>query len=354
MPLVTASRISMHYGGPLLLADVSLKVEPGDRIGLIGRNGSGKTTLLKLLGGRLDPTDGAVVQARSMRTAYQAQELEFRPGTTVIDEMRSVFRSEAANEAELRSLEVRLAEATDPEVRARLLREYERRQHEQEASGVYDIDRRIVSVLSSLGLPEAAWEKPIDGFSGGERNVIGLARVLLSSPDLMLLDEPSNHLDMEGVEWFIDFLRRSKAAFLMVSHNRHLLDATVRTVWWNAPEAHGPATTRGDWSHPMPAPSITRQRTSSGAYFTSRRSSGSSSAPPPRTSVASVSGSSVKGPECVFCPRMNRLAASPSHVTPTCVHSSKRRTAWLSRNSLPCRAKPMAPVFWFNSICHIF
>ena len=231
MPLVQASRVSMHYGGPLLLADLSLKVEPGSRIGLIGRNGSGKTTLLKLLGGRLEPSEGTVVQGRSTRIAYQAQELEFVPGTTVIDEMRSVFRQEAANEAELRSLEERLASETDARVRERLLREYQHRQLQQESSGVYDIDRRIESVLSSLGLPESVWEKPIDGFSGGERNVIGLARVLLSSPDLMLLDEPSNHLDMEGVEWFIDFLRRSKAAVLMVSHNRHLLDATVKTIW---------------------------------------------------------------------------------------------------------------------------
>ena len=231
MPLVQTSRISMHYGGPLLLADVTVKIEPGSRIGLIGRNGSGKTTLLKLLGGRLDPTEGAVVQARSTRIAYQAQELEFRPGTTVIDEMRSVFRREAENEAELRALEERLAAAQDADTRERLMREYTQRQQRQESSGVYDIDRRIESVLSSLGLPESAWEMPIDGFSGGERNVIGLARVLLSSPDLMLLDEPSNHLDMEGVEWFIDFLRRSKAAVLMVSHNRHLLDATVKTIW---------------------------------------------------------------------------------------------------------------------------
>ena len=99
---------------------------------------------------------------------------------TVIDEMRSVFRREAENEAELRSLEERLASAQDADTRERLLREYTQRQQQQESSGVYDIDRRIESVLSSLGLPESAWEKPIEGFSGGERNVIGLARVLLS------------------------------------------------------------------------------------------------------------------------------------------------------------------------------
>jgi ATP-binding cassette subfamily F protein 3 len=86
-------------------------------------------------------------------------------------------------------------------------------------------------MLSSLGLREPAWHQRIEDFSGGERNVIGLARVLLSEPDVMLLDEPSNHLDMEGVEWFIDFLRRSGAAVVMVSHNRHLLDVTTKEIW---------------------------------------------------------------------------------------------------------------------------
>src|SRR6185503_12981355 len=111
------------------------------------------------------------------------------------------------------------------------LDEYERLQRDHDASGGYDAERRIATVLSSLGLPEDAWHQPIEGFSGGERNAIGLARVLLSEPDVMLLDEPSNHLDMEGVEWFLDFVRRCESAVVMVSHNRHLLDATVETIW---------------------------------------------------------------------------------------------------------------------------
>ena len=124
-----------------------------------------------------------------------------------------------------------MADAQEPAVRARLLREYETLQAEQEKDGVYDIDRRIASVLTSLGLAEGTWHEPIDGFSGGERNVIGIARVLLSDPALILFDEPSNHLDMEGVEWFIDFVRRTRAAILMVSHNRHLLDAVCKEIW---------------------------------------------------------------------------------------------------------------------------
>ncbi|MHC5010086.1 MAG: ribosomal protection-like ABC-F family protein [Planctomycetota bacterium] len=231
MALVTASRISMHFGGPLLLDQVSLKIEPGAKIGLIGRNGTGKTTLLQLLAGRLDPSSGSVTRQRGANVAYQAQELKTLPGATVVQEMRRVFAAETEREQELRRLEADIATAPDEAVRAPLLRDYARLQQAQEVRGVYDIDRRIESMLTSLGLPESAWHQPLASFSGGERNIIGLARVLLSDPDLMLLDEPSNHLDMEGVEWFIDFVRRSDAAVLMVSHNRHLLDATAKEIW---------------------------------------------------------------------------------------------------------------------------
>jgi len=242
MPLITASGLDMHFGGPLLLRGVGVKVEPGARIGLIGRNGSGKSTLLKLLAGRLEPTEGSIVQDPRARVAYQAQELEFDPTRTVFEEMQRAFAAHAALERDLHAVEEALATAGDEAEHARLLKDLARLQARQEESGVYDIERRIESVLSSLGLPPAAWHQPMAGFSGGERNVIGLARVLLSDPDVLLLDEPSNHLDMEGVEWFIEFVRKSKAAIVMVSHNRHLLDAVAKDIW----ELHGSRVT--SWS----------------------------------------------------------------------------------------------------------
>ncbi len=231
MPLILAAHLQMHYGGPLLLDDVTVKIEPGDRVGVIGQNGCGKSTLLNILAGAVEPSAGRVARQRGTSVAVQEQELTYRRGATLYEEMQSVFGTEAETEASLRELEARIADAAEERARARLLREYERLQHLQERQGVYDVDRRIESMLQSLGFAQDVWHQPVEKFSGGEQNVIGLARVLLAEPDVMLLDEPSNHLDMEGVEWFIDFVRRSKAAVVMVSHNRHLLDATAKEIW---------------------------------------------------------------------------------------------------------------------------
>jgi len=231
MPLLSLGHVSVVFGDRPVLDDLVLKVEPGDRIGVIGQNGAGKSTLLKVLAGQLDPSAGTVVRQRGLRIAHQAQELVAAPGATVFAEMRRVFGEDLAREERLRAIEHRLAEHPPEDEKAALLAEYDRLHHEQVAAKSFDVDRRIASVLTSLGLAEPVWEREIASFSGGERNVIGLARAILSRPDVMLLDEPSNHLDMDGVEWFIDFLRESDAAVVMVSHNRHLLDATVRGVW---------------------------------------------------------------------------------------------------------------------------
>jgi ATP-binding cassette, subfamily F, member 3 len=235
MPLLSLSHVTMHHGGPVLLDDVSLDVEPGRKIGVIGNNGVGKSTLLNLFAGIAEPVSGQVVRARGVRIAHQAQELSCPAGSTVFAEMRRVFAATHERDVKMRDLEERISDAPEGDDRRRLLAEYEVLASAHAAEGSYDVDRRIESVLSSLGLPEEGWHRPMQVFSGGERNVIGLARVLLSEPDVMLLDEPSNHLDMDGTEWFLDLVRRTSSAVVMVSHNRHVLDAVAEEIW----EVHG-------------------------------------------------------------------------------------------------------------------
>ncbi len=229
----------MHFGGDVLFADVSLEVERGDKIGVVGPNGSGKSTLLKMMAGLMEARGGRVVHAPSVRVAYQAQELDLEPEESVFAQLRAGFAKDLARGERLRELGELMAAAEGEDAQRALLAEYERLQSDHEAAGGYDVDRRIERVLSSLGLAEEAWHQPVKLFSGGERNVLGLARALLAEPDVLLLDEPSNHLDMEGTEWFATFVRHCSAAVVMVSHNRYLLDDCADTIW----EVRGPRVT---------------------------------------------------------------------------------------------------------------
>ena len=260
MSLLRTIDLGMHHGGPVLFERVNLTVDAGARIGFIGRNGSGKSTLLKILAGQLAAVAGQVQRPRALRVGYQAQELDLPPETTVYDAVRSAAADAEAVEAEMREVEVALATDTDADSKDRALRRYAQLQERQAELGLYDVERQVETTLTQLGLHEGVWQQPVGTFSGGEQNVIGLARVIVADPDVLLLDEPSNHLDMDGVEWFIRFLRKTKAAVLMVSHNRHMLDATAdrdmgaRTA---ASSPAGPATTATS-SARRPRPSRSR------------------------------------------------------------------------------------------------
>ena len=221
----------MHFGGPVLFDGVSVDIAGGAKVGLVGRNGSGKSTLLHLLAGTLEPTAGRVTRSGALRIGVQTQEMTLDSATTVFAALREVFAEDEALDAQLRALEADIAAATDPDRRARLLRSHETLQARQLESGVFDVDRRVGTTLNQLGFREGLWSRTVGTLSGGERNILGLARVLVAEPDLALLDEPTNHLDLDGVAWFVSWLRRTRSAVLMVSHDRHVLNEGVREIW---------------------------------------------------------------------------------------------------------------------------
>jgi len=234
MPLVTVSNLTKAYGDSAVLAGVSFAMEPGHKVGLVGRNGAGKTTLLRLLAGLDTPDAGTVAVRSGAGVGYLAQLSNQGDGQTLWDEAASAF-------AGLRNIERRLSEAEArlavPEVHgnevllAEALEEYGRLRDRFEATGGFTYEAEIRRTLAGLGFREAQHRQSLASMSGGERSRAALARLLLAAPDLLLLDEPTNHLDLEALEWLQGFLQQYRGAVLLVSHDRYLLDAvTTRTL----------------------------------------------------------------------------------------------------------------------------
>jgi len=234
MSLVQLNALQKSYGAQDVLLPVSQAIHPGQAIGLVGRNGVGKTTLMRMIAGLETPSGGHVVRAPDLRIGMLEQDPVYPEGRTVYDEVREGLAALDELEAELRSLEVRLAApelVDDPEAQERLLDRYGRAQDRFEVRGGWTADARVEAVLDGLGVPRQDWHRDVSTFSGGERNIIGLARLFVQDPDLMLLDEPGNHLDFEGLDWLEQELRRFKGALLLVSHNRYLLDTVTSSTW---------------------------------------------------------------------------------------------------------------------------
>ncbi|HLN14031.1 MAG TPA: ABC-F family ATP-binding cassette domain-containing protein, partial [bacterium] len=234
MPVLSVSNLTRAYGDTTVLAGVSFGIEPGEKIGLVGRNGVGKTTVLRLLAG-LDHADGGAVSLRpGARAGYLAQIPDVSDGHTLWEEGAAAF-------AGLRQVEQRLADAeallASPEVHgddaklASALEEYGRLRDRFETTGGFTYEAEIRRTLAGLGFEEEQFEQPLASMSGGQRSRAALARLLLSGPDMLLLDEPTNHLDLDALEWLQGFLVQSRGALLLVSHDRYLLDAvTTRTI----------------------------------------------------------------------------------------------------------------------------
>ena len=225
MLVASFNNVSAHYGSQIVLDGVSFQIDENDKLGLIGRNGSGKTTLLKVLTGSEEPTSGSVVVPQSTTVGYVPQYVDADETVTVRDFLLDDYNRVME---ELRRAELGLESAGQVDT-GRALDAY------QKARDAYDrMDgERFVdeagSMLASMGLEEKD-ALQVGSLSGGEQNVLSLTRALLTKPDLLLLDEPGNHLDFHGMAWLEDFLLRFTGAVLVVSHNRYLLDRVASSI----------------------------------------------------------------------------------------------------------------------------
>ena len=225
MIILSAQHIAKSFGVNAVLRDVSLTVQQGDRIGLVGVNGCGKSTLMRILAG-LDAQDGGEISlVRGLRVGYLAQQNMVTSGETVWNELQKVYEQVFAMEKKLRELEDEMAHAhTDAQRFAQLSADYDRLTQRFEEADGYSWKSMVSGVLNGLGFKPAQYDQCVDSLSGGEQTRLCLARLLLQKPDLLLMDEPTNHLDMETLQWLENYLAAYKGSVLVISHDRYFLD----------------------------------------------------------------------------------------------------------------------------------
>jgi ATP-binding cassette subfamily F protein 3 len=235
MLLVNFSKVSKDFGGNSVFSDIDLEIMEGERIGLVGENGGGKSTLFKLLAGIDTPTDGVISRRRNLTIGYLSQEAD--PGQshkTVFEAVSEVTQELVDLPFLLSQLEARMADpevAADPEAMTVILDEYGKAQERFEALGGYTLEHKVEAVLHGLGFGPEWYELEVGLLSGGEKKLVNLARILIKAPDLLLLDEPDNHLDLEAKAWLEQYMQSYPGTVLIISHDRQLLDRAIKKIF---------------------------------------------------------------------------------------------------------------------------
>ena len=216
--------ISVHYGHQDVLTDVTFRVNTGDRVGVVGPNGSGKSTLFKIILGEMSTDKGELVIESDPRIGFTRQNPEpDSPEETLLEYSLRGIPGLSEMEAEMAELE---ADLQDPVK----MKRYGELQTKFEHLGGYDIETRVKIALGGLGFTVEEFQKPFKSFSGGWRMRAELSRVLASRPDLLLLDEPSNYLDLPAVDWLQKFLKAYDGTLMLISHDRYLLRTLTNIV----------------------------------------------------------------------------------------------------------------------------
>jgi ATPase subunit of ABC transporter with duplicated ATPase domains len=226
--MITAQQLEVRVGARLLMENVSFRVGPGDKVGLVGRNGAGKTTLTKVLAGDSLPASGNV--SRTGEIGYLPQDPRVGdPEVLVRDRILSARGLDAAVRR-MRAAELEMG-SDDPNVREKAMRRYQRAHDELDAGGGYAAEAEALQMAQSLGIPDRLMDQQLKTLSGGQRRRVELVRILFSGAEVLILDEPTNHLDADSIIWLRDWMKSYKGGFIVISHDNALLAETVNKVF---------------------------------------------------------------------------------------------------------------------------
>ncbi|KUF40238.1 ABC-F family ATP-binding cassette domain-containing protein [Myroides marinus] len=231
--MITVNDISVQFGGTTLFSGVNFSINENDKIALMGKNGAGKSTLLKIVAGENKPSSGAISAPKDAVIAYLPQHLLTADNCTVMEEASKAYAHIFSMKKEIDDLNEELTVRTDYESDAymKLIERVSELSEKFYSIEEVNYEAEVEKILKGLGFLREDFTRPTSEFSGGWRMRIELAKILLQKPDLILLDEPTNHMDIESIEWLEDFLINSAKAVMVISHDRAFVDnITNRTI----------------------------------------------------------------------------------------------------------------------------
>jgi ATP-binding cassette, subfamily F, member 3 len=228
MPLLSLENVAVAYGAEVIVRGITLRVEPRDRLAVVGANGAGKTSVLNVIGGALEPSEGVVERPRDLRVVHLPQDTPEPVGATVLDEVLASRADLLAMHAELSRLEA--AMGMDADNLDAIMAQYGGLQHAYQDAGGYDVEARAREALGGLGIDESLQGRDPRQLSGGQKRRVELAKLLIADADLLLIDEPTNHLDLASIEWLEEFMAGVRSTFVLVSHDRRFLDRVCTSV----------------------------------------------------------------------------------------------------------------------------
>ena len=230
MSVLSVKNVTHGFGSRAILEDVSFRLLKGEHVALVGANGEGKSTFLNIITGKLMPDEGSIEWSNRVTVGYLDQHSALKAGTTIRDNLRLAFNDLFTLEAEMLAAYEKMGEASDDEV-TKLMEDAAEIQNILDSSGFYILDSKIEEVAQGLGLGEIGLDKKVDELSGGQRTKVLLTKLLLQNPSILILDEPTNYLDVEHIEWLKRYLQNYENAFMLVSHDIPFLNDVCNLIY---------------------------------------------------------------------------------------------------------------------------